>query len=73
MELAERMWPERIRDRRADPDDGVENYLTMAEEIARAPFVEVTKEKIRMLETAKDLVERFENAELEESEDYDDD
>lgn len=66
------MWPERIRDRRADPEDGVENYLTMAEEIARAPLVEVTKEKIRMLETAKDLVEKYEQGELEECEDYDD-
>jgi len=66
------MWPERIRDRRAAPEDGVENYLTMAEEIVRAPLVEVTKEKIKMLETAKELVKKYEHGELEECEECDD-
>ena len=66
------MWPDRIRDRRAAPEDGAENYLSMAEEIVRAPLVEVTKEKIKMLETAKELVKKYEHGELEECEDYDD-
>ena len=72
-ELDERMWPERMRDPRAEPDDGVENYLTQAEELARSVRVAATREKIEMLEGAKRGIAALKAGESEEYDDDDDD
>lgn len=39
----------RLRDERMAPDDGVENYLTQAEEVARSVRVAATLEKLKLL------------------------
>jgi hypothetical protein len=72
-ELDERMWPVRMRDPRAEPDDGVENYLTQAEELARSVRVAATREKIEMLEGAKRGIAALKAGESEEYDDDDDD
>jgi hypothetical protein len=38
-----------MRDKRMAPDDGVENYLTQAEEVARSVRVAATLEKLKLL------------------------
>ena len=37
-----------MRDNRMAPDDGVENYLTQAEEVARSVRVAATLEKLKL-------------------------
>lgn len=37
-----------MRDKRMAPDDGVENYLTQAEEVARSVRVAATLEKLKL-------------------------
>lgn len=71
-ELDERMWPVRMRDPRAEPDDGVENYLTQAEELARSVRVAATRKKIEMLEGAKRGIAALKDGEMEEYDDDDD-
>jgi len=42
-----------MRDSRMAPDDGVENYLTQAEEIARSVRVAATMDKLKLLRDFK--------------------
>lgn len=42
-----------MRDTRMAPDDGVENYLTQAEEVARSVRVAATMEKLKLLKGFK--------------------
>jgi hypothetical protein len=64
------MWPERMRDPRLAPDDGEGNYLTQAEELARSVRVAASREKVRLLEEAGDVLKKCEKIKKEQ-ESYD--
>lgn len=66
-ELSERETPLRLRDSRAAPDDGYDDYLTMAEEMTRSVKVAVSKEKLRLLREYKGIEESIEK-EMEDGE-----
>lgn len=48
-ELEERELPVRLRDKRAETDDGYEDYLTVAEATARMVRVAASREKLKLL------------------------
>lgn len=58
-ELEERSMPVRLRDSRAASDDGYDDYLTMAEELARSVRVASSKERLRILKSGKELLEEI--------------
>lgn len=58
-ELEERSMPVRLRDSRAASDDGYDDYLTMAEELARSVRVASSKERLRILKNGKELLEEI--------------
>ena len=68
------MWPERMRDPRLAPDDGEGNYLTQAEELARSVRVAASREKVRLLEEAGEVLKKCEKLKKEQEDDeFDDD
>ena len=58
-ELEERSMPVRLRDSRAASDDGYDDYLTIAEELARSVRVASSKERLRILKNGKELLEEI--------------
>jgi hypothetical protein len=51
--------PVRLRDKRAASDDGYDDYLTVAEEVARSVRVAASKEKLRILKDCKGILEEI--------------